>query len=255
MSMRTSGCATCAALLFLLAAGPAGAEGQTPEAEPIPESSTSLTAAAEAVETSAETELVDPEVDIAAGPVAEVVHRDTLGRTISTYYCRTVGVARVHRTFLGFVAFKFWQRKRWCWNYPRILSREVTHLCHQRGSELSVLRSGLVVGILVHLVLRDHVQRPYLFPPGPVHELRPQDRMRGRVLPVGADQLARQRLVLLLHGQVTRRDKGESMPNDGVNPTARWLARGIWKFLFVLVATLLVLGLVGLAVRAAFGAT
>ncbi len=72
---------------------------------------------------------------------------------------------------------------------------------------------------------------------------------------MGADQLARQRLVLLLHGQVTRRDKGESMPNDGVNPTARWLARGIWKFLFVLVATLLVLGLVGLAVRAAFGAT
>jgi hypothetical protein len=53
---------------------------------------------------------------------------------------------------------------------------------------------------------------------------------------------------------VTRRDKGESMPNDRVNPTARWLARGLWKFLFVLVATLLVLGLVGLAVRAAFGA-
>ena len=45
------------------------------------------------------------------------------------------------------------------------------------------------------------------------------------------------------------------MPNDGVNPTARWLARGIWKFLFVLVATLLVLGLVGYAIRAAFGAT
>jgi hypothetical protein len=53
---------------------------------------------------------------------------------------------------------------------------------------------------------------------------------------------------------VTRRDKGESMPNDRVNPTARWLARGIWKFLFVLVATLLVFGLVGLVVRA-FGAT
>ena len=43
------------------------------------------------------------------------------------------------------------------------------------------------------------------------------------------------------------------MPNDGVNPTARWLARGIWKFMFVLVATLLVFGLVGLVVRAAFG--
>jgi len=45
------------------------------------------------------------------------------------------------------------------------------------------------------------------------------------------------------------------MPNDGVNPTARWLARGVWKFVFVLVATLVVFGLVGLVVRAAFGAT
>jgi len=126
MSMRTSGCATCAALLFLLAAGPADAERQTQQAEPIPKSTTSVTGAAEAVETSAETGLIEPEVDIAAGPVAKVVSRDTLGRTISTYYCRTVGVARVHRTFLGFVAFKFWQRKRWCWRYPRILSREVT---------------------------------------------------------------------------------------------------------------------------------
>ena len=126
MSMRTSGCTTCAALLFLLAAGPAGAEGQTQEAEPIPDSTTSVTAAAEAVETSADTGSIDPAVDVAAGPVMEVVNRDSLGRTISTYYCRTVSVARIHRTFLGFVAFKFWQRKRWCWNYPRILSREVT---------------------------------------------------------------------------------------------------------------------------------
>lgn len=45
------------------------------------------------------------------------------------------------------------------------------------------------------------------------------------------------------------------MPNDGVNPTARWLARGIWKFIFLLVATLLVFGLVGLVVRAALGVT
>ncbi|MGI8605868.1 MAG: hypothetical protein ACR2L0_01750 [Gaiellaceae bacterium] len=45
------------------------------------------------------------------------------------------------------------------------------------------------------------------------------------------------------------------MPNDGVNPTARWLARGVWKFVFVLVVTLLVFGLVGLVVRAALGAT
>src|SRR5215210_6900346 len=118
MSMRTSGCTTCAALLFLLAAGPAGAEGLTQEAEPIPDSTTSVTAAAEAVETSADTGSIDRAVDVAAGPVMEVVNRDALGRTISTYYCRTVSVARIHRTFLGFVAFKFWQRKRWCWNYP-----------------------------------------------------------------------------------------------------------------------------------------
>jgi hypothetical protein len=45
------------------------------------------------------------------------------------------------------------------------------------------------------------------------------------------------------------------MPDDGVNPTARWLARGVWKFFLVLVVTLLVFGLVGLVVRATFGAT
>src|SRR5688500_10971168 len=100
MSMRTSGCATCAALLSLLTAGPAVAVGQSPEG--IPESSTSVTAAADAVETSTATGSIDPEIDVAAGPVTEVVNRDSLGRTISTYYCRTVGVARVHRTFLGF---------------------------------------------------------------------------------------------------------------------------------------------------------
>jgi hypothetical protein len=45
------------------------------------------------------------------------------------------------------------------------------------------------------------------------------------------------------------------MPDDRVNPTARWLARGVWKFLFVLVVTLVVFGLVGLVVRAALGVT
>ena len=120
MSMRTFGCAACAALLFL-ATGPAGAEGQTKEAERIPERSLSLVAAA-----GADAGSTHLEVKVAAGPVAQVVKRDSLGRTISTYYCRTVSVARVHRTFLGFVAFKFWQRKRWCWSYPRILSREVS---------------------------------------------------------------------------------------------------------------------------------
>lgn len=123
MSMRTLGCAACAALLFLVAAGTAGAEGQTQEAEPIPERPSSA-AAAEAVP--ARPDAADAKVKVVRGPVAQMVKRDSLGRTISTYYCRTVSVARVHRTFLGFVAFKFWQRKRWCWSYPRILSREVS---------------------------------------------------------------------------------------------------------------------------------
>ena len=69
---------------------------------------------------------------------------------------------------------------------------------------------------------------------------------------MGPDQRAGQRLVLLDNRLVTRK---ESMPNDGVNPTARWLARGVWKFVFVLVVTFLVFGLVGLVVRAALGAT
>lgn len=122
MSMRTFGCATCAAFLFLVAAGPAGAEAQAREAESIP----GTPAAAEAAEVTADELSADLEVDVAAGPVAQEVERDSLGRTNSTYYCRTVSVARVHRTFLGFVGFKFWQRKRWCWRYPRILSRDVS---------------------------------------------------------------------------------------------------------------------------------
>ena len=40
----------------------------------------------------------------------------------NVYYCRRVDVARVHRTLIGAVAFKFWHWKRWCYRYPRILS-------------------------------------------------------------------------------------------------------------------------------------
>ncbi len=40
----------------------------------------------------------------------------------NVYYCRRVDVARVHRSLLGFVVFKFWHWKRWCYRYPRILS-------------------------------------------------------------------------------------------------------------------------------------
>ncbi len=43
----------------------------------------------------------------------------------SSYSCRTVRIAKTHRTLLGFVAFRFWQRKHWCWDYPRILSVDV----------------------------------------------------------------------------------------------------------------------------------
>lgn len=38
------------------------------------------------------------------------------------YYCRTARVARVHRSLFGFVLFKYWHWKRWCWRYPRVLS-------------------------------------------------------------------------------------------------------------------------------------
>lgn len=34
--------------------------------------------------------------------------------------CRGVAVARVGRTLLGFVAYKYWQYKEWCWSYPRV---------------------------------------------------------------------------------------------------------------------------------------
>ncbi len=36
------------------------------------------------------------------------------------YHCRRVDVARVERSLLGFVVFKFWHWKRWCWKYPRV---------------------------------------------------------------------------------------------------------------------------------------
>lgn len=34
--------------------------------------------------------------------------------------CRSVSVARVGRSLLGFVTYKFWQQKDWCWTYPRV---------------------------------------------------------------------------------------------------------------------------------------
>jgi len=123
MSMRTLGCAACAALLVLVAAGSARAGAGANQAEQLAET---VATEAEAEVTTADAGSTDSDVDVAAGPIVQEVERDSLGKTISTYYCRTVSVARVHRTFLGYVAFKFWQRKRWCWRYPRILSREVS---------------------------------------------------------------------------------------------------------------------------------
>src|SRR3712207_5746094 len=40
--------------------------------------------------------------------------------------CRTVDVARVGRDIFGFVVYKFHQRKRWCWDYPRITSKSIS---------------------------------------------------------------------------------------------------------------------------------
>jgi hypothetical protein len=34
--------------------------------------------------------------------------------------CRTIDVARVGRSPLGFVVYKFHHVKRWCWKYPRV---------------------------------------------------------------------------------------------------------------------------------------
>ena len=36
--------------------------------------------------------------------------------------CRGVDVARVGRSLLGTVTYKFWQHKDWCWTYPRVTS-------------------------------------------------------------------------------------------------------------------------------------
>lgn len=40
--------------------------------------------------------------------------------------CRTVDVAYVGRDIFRFVVYKFHQRKRWCWDYPRITAKWVT---------------------------------------------------------------------------------------------------------------------------------
>lgn len=94
-----------AAALLALAAGPATAATDGNPGELVP---TILAAD-------------DPDVLVVETPAELDPAVDTLAKVIPTY-CRTLSVARIHRTFLGFVAFKFWQRKRWCWRYPKVVS-------------------------------------------------------------------------------------------------------------------------------------
>lgn len=51
---------------------------------------------------------------------AAVVRRTASLRRISGSGCQAVSVARVGRSLLGFVTYKFWQQKNWCWTYPRV---------------------------------------------------------------------------------------------------------------------------------------
>src|ERR671919_1314000 len=54
----------------------------------------------------------DPAIEIhAEGAAAE-----------SAAGCRSVDVARIGRSALGFVVYKFHPVKRWCWSYPRVTS-------------------------------------------------------------------------------------------------------------------------------------
>ena len=44
------------------------------------------------------------------------------GKKLAPYRCRTAKVAYVRHTLLGFVAYRFWMRRSWCWRYPRVTS-------------------------------------------------------------------------------------------------------------------------------------
>ena len=60
----------------------------------------------------------------AAGLGAAQVTSSSLAGT-SAAGCRTVDVARIGRSLLGFVVYKFHQVKRWCWDFPRITWKSV----------------------------------------------------------------------------------------------------------------------------------
>ncbi|MGH3030500.1 MAG: hypothetical protein ACRDNE_06985 [Gaiellaceae bacterium] len=65
--------------------------------------------------------LVLPSQAAAAGDSAIEVHAEGAAAQ-SAAGCRTVDVARIGRSALGFVVYKFHQVKRWCWSYPRVTS-------------------------------------------------------------------------------------------------------------------------------------
>ena len=74
-------------------------------------------------------ELVSAEADTETSAEVNVdtsaeVNVETSTETSSSG-CRRVDVARIGRSILGFVVYKFHQVKKWCWSYPRITWKEV----------------------------------------------------------------------------------------------------------------------------------
>ena len=65
--------------------------------------------------------LVLPSQATAAGDPAIEIHAEGAAAQ-SAAGCRSVDVARIGRSALGFVVYKFHQVKRWCWSYPRVTS-------------------------------------------------------------------------------------------------------------------------------------
>jgi hypothetical protein len=57
-----------------------------------------------------------------AGSDAVPVRRLASVSRVTSSGCRAVEVARVGRSLFNFVVYKFWQRKNWCWSYPRVTS-------------------------------------------------------------------------------------------------------------------------------------
>lgn len=61
--------------------------------------------------------------EAAAAPAAASMKAATPTRGLARLAgsgCRGVDAARVGRSLFGFVTYKFWQHKDWCWTYPRV---------------------------------------------------------------------------------------------------------------------------------------